>query len=203
MRLRRQSISTHTPLARRDCVRASDCSYAAYFNSHASCEARLKGWEVLKFKPHISTHTPLARRDRRIPMLYRTVQLFNSHASCEARLGQWYRHYIELKFQLTRLLRGATHIKPLQTWWANFNSHASCEARLSFYIAAFQQPLISTHTPLARRDLDEKTLTVRQNHFNSHASCEARLTPRLKSAQKIYQFQLTRLLRGATLYIVL
>ena len=55
------SISTHTPLARRD----------------------RKEYDM-KRKPTISTHTPLARRDVQIVGNGRAGNDFYSHASCEA-----------------------------------------------------------------------------------------------------------------------
>ena len=55
------AISTHTPLARRDCTL---CGLASL--------------------PEISTHTPLARRDLRLIANEITEYDFYSHASCEA-----------------------------------------------------------------------------------------------------------------------
>ena len=81
------------------------------------------------------------------------------------------------RFLLTRLLRGATTIAPEPA----------------------DEHLISTHTPLARRD---KMLTAKCNydkHFYSHASCEARPGRRTRDDRR-GQFLLTRLLRGATSY---
>ena len=77
----------------------------------------------------ISTHTPHARRDGVIIM-----------ASIK-----------DLKFQLTRLMRGVTDYADVNT----------------------PQLEISTHTPHARRDpFPDNELKVKGN-FNSHASCEA------------------------------
>ena len=78
-------ISTHTPLARRDraCYLWHRCR--KYFNSHASCEARLG---------ELGSCT--------------SEYNFNSHASCEARHFNIVGVLIAIIFQLTRLLRGAT-----------------------------------------------------------------------------------------------
>ena len=54
---------------------------------------------------------------------------------------------------------------------------------------------ISTHTPLAGRDLFQPLSAY--SNFNSHAPCGAR-PPRRKSSAPLNQFQLTRPLRGAT-----
>ena len=56
---------------------------------------------------------------------------------------------------------------------------------------------ISTHTPLARRDHQGYNVEPHPKDFYSHASCEARqLEPRW--CDVIIEFLLTRLLRGAT-----
>ena len=168
-------ISTHTPLARRDCGRyckgLSDRHFYSHapcgarqfesrkpkarvhFYSHASCEARplpdfLKFWT----RP-ISTHTPLARRDLRLAFATQALyENFYSHASCEARQVN---------------TKGYPAL-------VNFYSHASCEARLLF--------------------LRSESYCM---DFYSHASCEARrrFQKRCKSS---FTFLLTRLLRGAT-----
>ena len=80
------AISTHTPLARRDSCIHILLHFTFHFYSHASCEAR-PGWLVQL--------QPLRRH-------------FYSHASCEARpsIGSTYASMIG--FLLTRLLRGAT-----------------------------------------------------------------------------------------------
>ena len=58
------TISTHTPLARRDRSHLRFLSAFHHFYSHAS----RKAWPMILAKeyrwPYISTHTPLARRDR-------------------------------------------------------------------------------------------------------------------------------------------
>ena len=100
------------------------------FYSHASCEARPAIDEIAAKDYEISTHTPLARRDDTSDGLFYYIINFYSHASCEAR-HYTYGYAISIKlFLLTRLLRGAT-----------------CSDR-----AAFISSMISTHTPLARRD---------------------------------------------------
>ena len=56
---------------------------------------------------------------------------------------------------------------------------------------------ISTHTPLARRDLFFCFIYFIFHNFYSHASCEARL-PLRSCSLPARSFLLTRLLRGAT-----
>ena len=123
-------ISTHTPLARRDKSKQRSQKYCSNFYSHASCEARQISDAVYAGKSVISTHTPLARRD---PLSDRGAvhySNFYSHASCEARRSCRCCRRYRMKFLLTRLLRGATSL--------------TADSDGSF--------IISTHTPLARRD---------------------------------------------------
>ena len=191
-----QNISTHTPLARRDDYFTSalpspqnfyshaSCEARPYhgyqsfapgdFYSHASCEARprscssavmvrqflltrlLRGATPLLFischGPPISTHTPLARRDLDSLSKKSVWYNFYSHASCEARQSPSWSDIVA----------------------NNFYSHASCEARPALPTDTTTALNISTHTPLARRDItiniSERTLS----NFYSHASCEAR-----------------------------
>ena len=103
--------------------------------------------------------------------------------------------------------------------FGHFYSHASCEARLCRGLSPAFVYVISTHTPLARRDEAVKTLRQtspisthtplarRDNfpekyrdyvkNFYSHASCEARRRRKTGGKYEI-EFLLTRLLRGAT-----
>ena len=127
---------------------------------------------------------------------------FYSRASCEARQTR------------ASFLRIYTH----------FYSRASCEARLEVPIAHTYNFLISTHAPLARRDIfviftvwrpmdfySRASCEARpylmgwdsdNSHFYSRASCEARLSPYTDSFT-FALFLLTRLLRGATWIILL
>ena len=102
-------ISTHTPHARRDPFIFLSASSEYNFNSHASCEA----WH-----PPVSVGG--SRRGH-----------FNSHASCEAWLLAFKIHWLTIRFQLTRLMRGVTY----------YLQHIP------------SQKNISTHTPHARRDI--------------------------------------------------
>ena len=170
-----------------------------YFYSHASCEARRIARQYYDEHKDISTHTPLARRDVFTPATVTSPFDFYSHASCEARpattiaaeLGSFdfYSHASCEARPRYKLSIGAV---------TNFYSHASCEARLppeftplinrkeflltrllrgatTYSITLSLSLTISTHTPLARRDI---TLVVNKPIIN--------------------KFLLTRLLRGAT-----
>ena len=145
-------ISTHTPLARRDYQPVAYGVSDSNFYSHASCEARLiQTLLICVFVTFLLTR------------LLRGATLVCNVLSTLA------------VFLLTRLLRGATNPRFVCPFVAfNFYSHASCEARLSFHLKHLhghqflltrllrgatlrqwklqQRNLISTHTPLARRD---------------------------------------------------
>ena len=123
----------------------------------------------------ISTHTPLARRD--LQFWLRSIQHcdFYSHASCEARHDDAAPIPIPIQFLLTRLLRGATcHLPDI------------C-----------RNLCISTHTPLARRDMITPTLTA-QYYISTHTPLARRDVVDLSIPTGYTSFLLTRLLRGAT-----
>ena len=125
----------------------------------------------------ISTHTPLAGRDSEFRHQLPQTRNFNSHAPCGARPYFGLLKIRNLKFQLTRPLRGATR-----------KAHRPIYAR---------QP-ISTHTPLAGRDPQGTPPHLRPStDFNSHAPCGARRVG-LHISIKMRKFQLTRPSRGAT-----
>ena len=103
-------------------------------------------------------------------------------------------------FQLTRPLRGATAgINEYMNGFTNFNSHAPCGARRSYVCATSSTYLISTHTPLAGRDVCRQVV-----HFLVCISTHTPLAGRDHRLEtlvgKLLEFQLTRPLRGATLY---
>ena len=257
-----ETISTHTPLARRDCAHKDPCCSQMYFYSHASREARQK-WFALTKTNHFYSH---ASREARPQGLMRTYpgKNFYSHASREARrhwllpLHLAYDFYSHAsrearptagaggnsnsRFLLTRLSRGATDLFSFQLGErGDFYSHASREARLisfpfqkqlnTFLLTRLSRGattaigvcigrfLISTHTPLARRDLPGRYKPIEIRNFYSHASREARpgsagfhlewddfyshasreARPFLIECRLVtYAFLLTRLSRGAT-----
>ena len=100
----------------------------------------------------ISTHTPLARRDDDIDEEEDEEVDFYSHASCEAR------HKIKLYkpdsliFLLTRLLRGATSLKKFGICVILFLLTRLLRGATFYLLYYIRDEVISTHTPLARRD---------------------------------------------------
>ena len=146
------------------------------FNSHASCEAWLEtqyskyfkqkfqltrlmrgvtrssqyyGDSTFHFNSHASCEAWLYSASVSTPASY-----FNSHASCEA----WLRNVLHLSvlvsFQLTRLMRGVTFGILIPTRYPIISTHTPHARR--DYRSAFDRVEngISTHTPHARRDMN-------------------------------------------------
>ena len=171
-------ISTHTPLAGRDVPLtashprkggfqltrplrgATQRLFSALNVWNISTHTPLAGrdrvlWLFLMRFAIISTHTPLAGRDGSGLDFSAENYNFNSHAPCGARLSQI----------------------PVIPSVSHFNSHAPCGARRTQRWTRCQRLLISTHTPLAGRDVVQYAEQLMRGHFNSHAPCGARQTP--------------------------
>ena len=126
------------------------------------------------------------------------LQNFYSRASCEARPFLLYLVLIIGIFLLTRLLRGATKDLKESHAYLHISTHAPLARRdISSLANAPKLNDISTHAPLARRDRYSGRWSLLSGDFYSRASCEARL-PELHRHVRALPFLLTRLLRGAT-----
>ena len=168
---------------------------------------------------NISTHTPLAGRDLLNFLYLRPHRYFNSHAPCGARPVKLSVFTPASVFQLTRPLRGATilpksiaRLRSFQLTRPLRGATRIGNAALQIQIFQLTRPLrgatcrrffldfgnfISTHTPLAGRDVHHRTAVRTERHFNSHAPCGARLRAGARRPAP-EPFQLTRPLRGAT-----
>ena len=170
-------ISTHAPLAGRDIPFRRHSRRGLLISTHAPLAGRDgKGFLCLR-QVKISTHAPLAGRDfifsssacvafyfnprapcgarpSKYPCMHRD-KYFNPRAPCGARLTQSKLSDLQAEFQPTRPLRGATHAE-----------HAR---RLMV--------VISTHAPLAGRDISGKKRAPHRWYFNPRAPCGARLGP--------------------------
>ena len=212
------TISTHTPHAGRDRIMLSIFQPHSNFYSYAPCGARHLPEGLVLYDDNFYSHASCEARLEIICFYDLTFPDFYSHASCEARLPLCYKkiysdHFYSLASCEARPGKGGAVSHRF-----HFYSHASCEARLlllgnagtaeaflltrllrgatCFFRSRFQNNCISTHTPLARRDLPESfkclfqqisthtplarrdvvfacKTCVRKN-FYSHASCEAR-----------------------------
>ena len=195
---RQSGISTHAPLAGRDATRSSTRTTSRPISTHAP----LAGRDGLRALPgrvqHISTHAPLAGRDLRPKRRKAAVRYFNPRAPCGARRSR---------------------TSPAPPTPSNFNPRAPCGARreavlYDLYSEVFQptRPLrgatrqgrqgfsqrqISTHAPLAGRDL----LQLGDVHLiaiSTHAPLAGRDEAGYVTFTDRSVFQPTRPLRGAT-----
>ena len=145
-----------------------------YFNPRAPCGARRRSTAAADEHIKMSTHAPLAGRDGG-----------GKTASCG-----------ELIFQPTRPLRGATTVQvDTMDMQQDFNPRAPCGARqqerFELYLIRDFNPrapcgarrdqardatgnAISTHAPLAGRDIVRSTAAIRVKNFNPRAPCGAR-----------------------------
>ena len=132
------SISTHAPLAGRDCLRLLSGLCTMHFNPRAPCGARLVNCRNSDVVIVISTHAPLAGRD------YDTEQVISKIPS----------------FQPTRPLRGATIRRTTAPKTIRISTHAPLAGRDSrcCYLVYWQRS-ISTHAPLASRSIIRRIST--------------------------------------------
>ena len=107
-------------------------------------------------------------------------------------------------FQPTRPLRGATGITRRQRHDAsNFNPRAPCGARQELREDRDMTQAISTHAPLAGRDVYSFDITADQVVISTHAPLAGRDLLWIGLETRFSLFQPTRPLRGATVKSVL
>ena len=150
---RRKCISTHAPLAGRDTSDRVPQHGRSHFNPRAPCGARLhlKGWPRPQID--ISTHAPLAGRDYSFSTKLLSVGLF----------------------QPPPPLRGATPSTARNSLLGDFNPRAPCGARRLRAGRCNLRQLISTHAPLAGRDVSYGgNIAIPTGDFNPRAPCGAR-----------------------------
>ena len=151
--LRVPAISTHAPLAGRDGCGMTCCTHTTNFNPRAPCGARLtprrsRCYRIGNFNPRAPCGARLTPRRSRC---YR-IGNFNPRAPCGAR-------------QRSGANRRAARY---------FNPRAPCGARPG-YLRVYDKRLeISTHAPLAGRDIPRSQPSSRCRHFNPRAPCGAR-----------------------------
>ena len=172
----------------------------------------------------ISTHAPLAGRDQMPDIKRLFISNFNPRAPCGARLGLAIEAAKKGIFQPTRPLRGATGFcriadhrniafqptRPLRgaTQRAlhyglrlEISTHAPLAGRDAARNIALAIIAISTHAPLAGRDGISRVLRDLCNDFNPRAPCGARRAL-LRASTSPFEFQPTRPLRGATIWML-
>ena len=155
----------------------TDIATTFYFNPRAPCGARPKAAQTAAANAQISTHAPLAGRDSGslsisspLPIFQPTRPLrgatsihtgnsgiinhFNPRAPCGARPVRVQHTNFINEFQPTRPLRGATSLRVENLRRScDFNPRAPCGARRKTTTVITSVPPISTHAPLAGRDI--------------------------------------------------
>ena len=123
-----------------------------YFNPRAPCGARLQSPQIWICLERFQPTRPLRGATKRTKMMDNN-----------------------LIFQPTRPLRGATGgYRQVQRGEGNFNPRAPCGARPYPDRAAHRRACISTHAPLAGRDLRRQQCGTERKYFNPRAPCGAR-----------------------------
>ena len=144
-------ISTHTPLAGRDRQAGRSTDRTGNFYSHAPRGARHSLVDVYGLLHDFYSHAPRGARLRTSEILRIPYQFLLTRPSRGATIMPIYDRH-PMAFLLTRPSRGATN----------------CLVRLP------QIHVISTHTPLAGRDMPGAYAPAAPTHFYSHAPRGAR-----------------------------
>ena len=191
-------ISTHAPLAGRDCSPCRSPGTRPRISTHAP----LAGRDDISFKYPIlygiSTHAPLAGRDGAYASIRRAKTYFNPRAPCGARPPAMTSPTSDWSFQPTRPLRGATRPgRPRLRPPRYFNPRAPCGARRLPDITHIEVDNFNPRAPCGARPRRSSASPPGESNFNPRAPCGARLIASL-ARNATYEFQPTRPLRGAT-----
>ena len=128
---------------------------------------------------------------------FASLLYFNPRAPCGARPTRHPLIFNLITFQPTRPLRGATGLTGLRYGSLVFQPTRPLRGATKHELERRLSNNISTHAPLAGRDVDDATVAGVNSDFNPRAPCGARLSMSLKGDCRII-FQPTRPLRGAT-----
>ena len=216
-------ISIHAPHARSDAYTSRRHSHQkTNFNPRSSCEERPATYDFSGVVP-ISIHAPHARSDSALSGQRHLVHIsiYAPHARCEERRGadiascmnvyisihapharsdEFMKKmtFLEMEFQSTLLMRGATTTIPKYVTAIQFQSTLLMRGATPEGIGGDDGRAISIHAPHARSDpTDFCQSGVRPDYFNPRSSCEERRNPERTDAM-IPIFQSTLLMRGAT-----
>ena len=194
---RASSISTHAPLAGRDPFFNSMMDKSSGFQPTRPLRGATLMWSCAATCTRISTHAPLAGRDVN-PRRGLSLGVISTHAPLAGRdFHQVLKRVTESEFQPTRPLRGATIVihsvvssflfqptRPLRGATEkssavllrspNFNPRAPCGARRAARPTVSPTCGISTHAPLAGRDLTAMYIRRREAGISTHAPLAGR-----------------------------
>ena len=145
---------------------------------------------------NVSTHAPRAGSDRYGFHTNRATKSFNSRSPCGERLTRFIGATLQLMFQLTLPVRGATSFHRLVILSERFNSRSPCGERQETINEALIYE-VSTHAPRAGSD-GSLRFTERALPSFQLTLPERGATPRTLQTSPHKQFQLTLPERGAT-----
>ena len=168
-------ISTHAPLAGRDVSSVHFSARTRNFNPRAPCGARLIFIFFYSFFCNISTHAPLAGRDGREHRERPGAGNFNPRAPCGARPFSRVLLLCPKPFQPTRPLRGATATVLCAEHRVDISTHAPLAGRdLGAGAPYGLEYNISTHAPLAGRDNPSIEVRLTDSEISTHAPLAGR-----------------------------
>ena len=171
------SISTHTPLAGRDLMlpKRSPAGIRSFQLTRPSRGATARGSRTKRDCRLFQLTRPSRGATVRKVSSYRDDTDFNSHAPRGARRSKRARERRTEPFQLTRPSRGATASCKLAGVVCAFQlTRPSRGATREPHALRRDQRRISTHTPLAGRDVCRYWRYRKTDNFNSHAPRGAR-----------------------------
>ena len=122
----------------------------------------------------ISTHAPLAGRDQTLARISTTAQNFNPRAPCGARRQPTQAGVDHSAFQPTRPLRGATNCACSGVIGRIISTHAPLAGRDLTLLFNFFCLNISTHAPLAGRDSVFQSASTANTVISTHAPLAGR-----------------------------
>ncbi len=146
----------------------------------------------------VSIHAPLARCDSLHLLMLFLVLSFNPRTPCEVRQITFNTHFVNVLFQSTHPLRGATHNKGFKVASDGFQSTHPLRGATNRGKNKDYKDWVSIHAPLARCDLALPPQYI--SHIVSIHAPLARCDVGLGAAASAYaRFQSTHPLRGATI----
>ena len=213
-------ISIHAPLAGCDLHAVLDRINSLQFQSTHPLRGATRLTKFKVVKRRISIHAPLAGCDYAKLISDITENNFNPRTPCGVRLMIFYQKTIDILFQSTHPLRGATGreywngiyckisihaplagcdfmLDEMDASIPDFNPRTPCGVRLAGEQDKRAIMRISIHAPLAGCDSQEYASCPFSRNFNPRTPCGVRLGA-IYSDKGALRFQSTHPLRGAT-----
>ena len=173
-------ISTHAPLAGRDLSISMTMLLMILFQPTRPLRGATQR-NGSHYQPVlISTHAPLAGRDHLLMGIFMRLRLFQPTRPLRcATFARIEYSAMIVVFQPTRPLRGATEDRRRRSTTNIFQPTRPLRGATAELLKSNAQRLrISTHAPLAGRDITEQKQLANESDFNPRAPCGARLLMR-------------------------